>query len=232
MRAEKVLSKVIKVTVKTTSVDIPGFPDLVLVDTDTGRAVVMERSAYDNAKTPDDLVGYKCPTNPDIKSTIVISKKDLDELIGNPRQVPGKKYDVRTPGEPLGDDWKIIFQDFSRNRVYYDLAGKMFNLPIVDSYISGNYDIHGIIEKERDNPNVIILPYSSYSNDITNPLYYVEGNGMTLNLGLWLTPELFEEYHKLDYFNRKEFMEKHTILGKYKIEPRYYPSNEEDDEEF
>ena len=232
MRVEKVLSKVIKVTVKTTSVDIPGYPDLVLVDTDTGRAVVMERSAYDNAKTPDDLVEYKCPTITETVSAYVISKRDLDELISNPRQVPGKKYDVRTPGEPLGDDWKIIFQDFSRNRVYYDLSGKLINLPIVDSYISRNYDIYGIIEKERDNPNVIILPYSIYSNDTTNPVYYVEGNGMTLSLGLRLTDKLFKEYHELDYFKRKEFMEKHTILGKYKVEPRYYPSNEEDDEEF
>lgn len=230
MRVEKVLSKVVKVTVKTASVDIPGYPDLVLVDTDAGRTFVMERSVYDEAKTPDDLVGYRCPTNPEIHSTIVISKKDFNELIGMVRQVPGKKYDVRTPGEPLGDDWTIIFQDVSRNRLYYDLAGKMFNLPIVDSYISGNYDIHGIIEKERDNPNVIVLPYSSYSNDITNPLYYVEGNGMTLNLGLWLTPDLFEEYHKLDYFNRKKFMEEHTILGKYKVVSRQCLSDDEEEE--
>ena len=222
----KTLTRTIVIKMEVVAVPIEGSEDLVLVHTKTGKEhsmVIMKKDKFEKAKFPEQIKNYefvmphfeKRKKGDVYQSTYcVFSKEQYEAIKLGEHDWYDKKYNPSKLkfGEPVPEDCIALgYCGADYSFVYLD--GSYVNRVIRDFYLGKNYRIEDLIKEEKENPNVMILPRNSWSDD---PIYYVPGNGSTVNLGFRLTDEQYAEYKTKDLYTRTLYLEKVTALGKYK----------------
>ncbi|AKF13644.1 hypothetical protein PHIN3_381 [Sinorhizobium phage phiN3] len=237
----KKLTKTIVINVEAVSVAIPGTDEFVLVywrnvGQDEIYTHVMKADEYKKVKSPDDIKHYEfiMPHHQKSKDKykanfLPMSRSQIDSI----REGKHDWYDDKYPppnlefGQELPDDVEVIGYCYA-DYTFCDINGKYINRMIRDSYLDRYYRIRDIVQNEKDNPDVLIIPERDYYSD-RDPIYYVPGNGDTLNLGLRLTDEQYEEYLKVGWYERTQYLGEKTIIGKYKREERHDAFDDYDD---
>lgn len=239
----KIVTMTITTTMETESVPIKGTDQFVFVYSrlpdmpDTIYHHVMEAKKYAKAKKPTDIKAYQF-VMPHLKKDRykamygIFSKAQYEAIKdGFHDWYDEKKYaPVKLEfGQEFPDDCIVLGYCSADNSFCY-LDGKYVNRVVRDSYLHSSYDIRAIVKNERDNPDVIIMQERDWHGTDRDPIYYVRGNGDTLNIGLRLTDEQNEAYRLLDWYERSLFLAEHTILGKYKRPERLSYSSDYDDD--
>lgn len=221
------------VVMETEAFPLPTNPELLLVHTlfDDGNTgyVFMKKADYERATKPTDIVNYTFTTDGYPARFVVLT----DEQFA--RHQTGVQWwndhkDTEDPikfGEPLPPN-AVVMGYCMENHLAYDLNEKLLNFPVMDFYLDRDYDIRALVENEKNNPDVIIHN-GSYGDD---PIYYVPGNGDTVNLALVLPDDVYTQYVS-DRYLRQTILNDFTILGKYKrsVVRDWAGFNTEDDEE-
>lgn len=237
----KKLTKTIVINTESVAVAIPGTDEFVLVywrnaGLDDIFTVVMKADKYKKAKSPDDIKQYEF-VMPHLQKSkekykaffIPMTRAQIDSI----REGEHHWYDEKKHpplklefGQELPDDIEVIGYS-TADYTFCDINGKYITRVIRDSYLDRYYRIRDIVQNERDNPDVMILPERDYYSD-RDPIYYVPGNGATLNLGLRMTDKQYVEYLNLGWYERTQYLDEKTILGKYKREERLRDVDDDD----
>jgi len=225
----KTLSKTVTTTIEVESTPIVGSDKFVIVhiktpyfNTNEMPIRVMLAQDFHNAKSPDDIKNYKFQMphqiDTDYSSYFVpVSFETLNAIkAGNYGW-----YDVHDDYLPDFDtgNFEVIGVSPS-DTTFCDIDGKYINRPIIDSFLNKYYDIYAIEKNEKD----ILIPENKWTE---NFIYYVPGNGHTINLGIRLKDEQYAEYLKLDWYEKSKYLIENTVLGKYKRENRVDEDNED-----
>jgi len=216
----KSLTRTIVIKMDVSAVPIEGSDDLVLVHTKTGKEPatfgIMKKDKFETAKSPEQIKNYEflMPHFANRKNGdtyyskySVFSKEQYEAIKLGEHDWYDKKYNPPKLkfGEPVPEDCIVLgYCGADYSFVYLD--GSYVNRVIRDFYLGKNYRIEDLIKEEKENPNVMIDDH----------IYYVPGNGSTVNLGFRLTDEQYAEYKTHDLYTRTLYLEKVTALGKYK----------------
>lgn len=230
---KKTFVKTVVTTTEVVAVPIDGTDEFVIVYTNniedqTINQFIMKTSDFENSETAADIKSYKFKMTHQMKQNkyhsyyFIVTKQWMDEYKKEGR-VPNIKSRYLTFGAPLASDEFIIGYSPADSTFCY-FEGSYINHPIMDSYLSRDYDIYSILENEKNNPMLIFGGSNSWSSGI----YNVPGNGPTLTLGFNLSDDLFERYILSgSWYEKTTFLKNNTILGKYE-RPDDYHENEVD----
>ena len=146
-------------------------------------------------------VDYRCHPN-------IVSNDFLDELKSTGNMNSDDSGPKLNWGDELPDDFSVVYWSWY-DHTFLNLDGTYINHPDLDFYLSRDYDLEGLIDESKTNSDLVVL----------GDIYYVSGNGPTLNVAIHLTDEHFENLKDIRYsFDKRQYLEKNTVLGKYKRE--------------
>lgn len=229
----KTLTKTVVTTIETTSFPIEGSDSLVLVhvkyEKGARQFIVMQKQAYKKAKTVDAIKHYQF--HPRVMNKkgekkysarfVILTNKQYEHILDGSydwyRIDEGvvEKFIKTGFGKPLPNDWKIV--GVGDTMFFFNLDETLIERPYKDSFLNRDYDIHKLIMQEKDNPDITIL-----NDRWGSPIYYVPGNGQTINLSITLPEGRYTEMMAGSCWERHQFLDKYTSLGKYKRDEPVY----------
>lgn len=130
-------------------------------------------------------------------------------------------------GETIPEGWTLVALSRA-DSVYVDaITGLAIQRPARDFYLSKNYAVHQIVADYVAGKVPDMKPIAHRHSD-SRYVYYVPGNGDSLDLDITVPAERYQEFLSLDMWGKKQFLDDNTSLGKYK---RAEPLRDEEDDD-